>query len=120
MSLFRSSVCRDSMASPLAILLLGLLLAPMFVELGHLEDHAVGAVVLHEEASHPDAAPHFEQEEHLRPEPCPVCLKWRDAPAEAHDDSGAFRSKAGRVFAPQVPSLPASSSTTPPSRGPPA
>ena len=108
------------MASPLAILILGLLLAPMVVEFGHHEDHAVGAVVVHDEASHPDAAPHLEPEEHLRPEPCPVCLKWRDAPGEARDDNGVFRSRSSRVAAPRVPSLPVAGSTAHPSRGPPA
>ena len=47
--------------------------APRFAELDHTL-HAPAAATVHDEASHPDAAPHLEQEEHLGKDEGLVCL----------------------------------------------
>ena len=49
------------------------MLAPSIRELDHAL-HAPAAATVHDEASHPDAAPHLEQEEHLGKDECLVCL----------------------------------------------
>lgn len=57
-----------------ALLTLGLLVAPIVGALGH-EEHALeGTALIHHEASHPRAAPHFEREEHRAAEECLVCV----------------------------------------------
>lgn len=61
----------------LSLLTLAVVLGPALTE-GHHADHfesGIGEDFVHSEASHPSAAPHIDQEEHLGPADCAACLQ---------------------------------------------
>lgn len=57
------------------------MLAPGIGELNHAL-HAPASATIHDEAAHPNAAPHLDQEEHLRLDQCLLCLHGGEAPLE--------------------------------------
>jgi hypothetical protein len=63
---------RHSLLATLAVVLL---LAPSLAALEHPAHETPEAGLVHVEATHPQAAPHLEQEEHSALENCPVCLQ---------------------------------------------
>ena len=57
-----------------AVAALALLLAPLVAALDHPVHESAETSPIHTEAAHPDAAPHFEPEEHLHLQECLVCV----------------------------------------------
>lgn len=71
-----------------AWMVLALLLVPTIDLLDHGELHAETPGFQHDEASHPNAAPHLDEEEHLGPEICLACAHLSVAAPNGPQDSG--------------------------------
>jgi hypothetical protein len=92
-----------SRSSLLAVLAVVMLLAPSLEALEHPAHESPEAGLVHDEAVHPDEAPHLELEEHSALESCAVCLQA----ARASLDFGAHSWQLAVVASPRAVAGPA-------------